>query len=395
MVPGLSNLVQVPSTDPDDARRRRLLNILVLGIGALCLIGWVVALVARLAGNTTVNEALIGGITMLLGLAGVFLINRYGSAVLASSLFLILFTLVLIFSDRPSEVVDGRVLALFTMPILMASVLLRSYASFIAAVLITIALAVFANWQGLPVNPFISIGFFGLALISWLASRSLERALEEVRTVNAELAQRVAERQRLAGEIHDTLAQGFTSIVMQLESAEPHIPPTLTTIQHHLDQARYIARDSLAESRRLMWTLQPSQLEQASLPDAIQRVVNRWSKESKVATTTTITGQHQRLSPDIEVTLLRATQEALANIRKHAAAQTVTITLSYMNDLVMLDVQDDGQGFESVEQTAALPSPDGGYGLKAMRQRVSQLGGSLQVESEPGEGTTVVVQLPV
>ena len=105
----------------------------------------------------------------------------------------------------------------------------------------------------------------------------------------------------------------------------------------------------------------------------------------------TITGEERPLPPNTELALLRATQEALANVHKHAQAKVVTITLSYMADLVMLDVQDDGVG---VNGTASAWQ-GGGFGLTAMRERVEQLGGSLLVESEDGEGTTVVVSIPV
>ncbi|MCL4863338.1 MAG: hypothetical protein KJZ93_28290, partial [Caldilineaceae bacterium] len=95
--------------------------------------------------------------------------------------------------------------------------------------------------------------------------------------------------------------------------------------------------------------------------------------------------------PEAETTLIRAVQEALANVQKHAQASSVQVTLSYMDDLLMLDVQDNGIGLDN----APPPSHGGGYGLTAMRQRVSQVGGSLTVESEPGEGATVVIQVPI
>jgi signal transduction histidine kinase len=400
MVKFLTNLVDVPSTDPDEARRRRLLNILVLGIGTLCLIGVVIAVVNKLIGlgggrGIGIDEAIMGGTAMLASLVVIFFINRYGSAILASTLFLTIFTIVLIFGDAPEHVVNGRALVLFALPILMASVLLRSYASFFAATFVSAALAVFARLQGMPVNPFISIGFYALALVSWLASSGLEQALRDLRRTNQELDRQMVERQRLASEIHDSLAQGFASVVMHLEAAEPHVPAGATDAQRHLELARYVARDSLVEARRLVRTLQPKQLEEAALPHIIQRVASRWSQASEIPTTTTITGADQRLNPEIEVTLLRATQEALANIRKHARAQAVNVTLSYMGDTVMLDIQDDGRGFDAEEQVVALPSPEGGYGLKAMAERVAQLGGYFQVESVPGEGTTLVVQFPI
>ncbi len=199
------------------------------------------------------------------------------------------------------------------------------------------------------------------------------------------------ERQRLARDIHDTLAQSFTSIVMHLEAAEPQLAAAPNSAQRHVEQARQSARDGLTEARRLVWALRPAALDQASLPEALERLARSWSVASGVAATATITGAPRPLPAEVEVTLLRVAQEALANVRKHARASAVTMTLSFMDDAILLDVQDDGVGFAS----RALPHPsgEGGFGLTGMRERVARLGGSLSVESAPGEGTTIVVEL--
>ena len=166
------------------------------------------------------------------------------------------------------------------------------------------------------------------------------------------------ERQRLAHEIHDTLAQGFTSIVMHLEAAEVLIPDELRSIRSHVEQASRTARENLIETRRLLLDLQPVILDHATLPEAIIQLTNRWSEESGINASASITGVVYDLRPEIEVTLLRSAQEALANVRKHSKASKVTLTLSYMNETVALDIQDDGIGFDtkclnffSIEQT--------------------------------------------
>jgi signal transduction histidine kinase len=236
-----------------------------------------------------------------------------------------------------------------------------------------------------------------------LISAQVALALENLRLVEgAQQAAVLEERQRLAREIHDTLAQDSASIVMHLEAAEGALqagPPgeadSLAAVQEHLDQARHTARESLAQARRLVWALRPDLLEGASLTTALERVVTRWSRENGVAARATATGTPYRLPADVEVTLLRAAQEALANIRKHAQASQVAVTLSYMGDMVVLDVQDDGLGF-CPEQPVAPPAAQakGGFGLTAMRERVEQLGGTLLIESAPGEGTTLVIEVP-
>ncbi len=224
------------------------------------------------------------------------------------------------------------------------------------------------------------------------------RLLEEIRRTSRQ-AGMLGERQRLAREIHDTLAQGFTSIVMNLEAAEGAQPPAPSTVRRHLDHARRTARESLSEARRLVWALRPESLENASLPDAISGLAGRWSEESGVLCAVTVTGTPRPLPTHTENALLRATQEALANVRKHARAERVVLTLSYMGDLVVLDARDDGVGFDAGIMARDLPGSDGekagGFGLKAMRERVEQAGGTLVVESSPGRGTALVVELPV
>jgi len=232
-------------------------------------------------------------------------------------------------------------------------------------------------------------------------SRERYRLLRELEGTRHELAvaERQAgvteERQRLAREIHDTLVQGFTSIVMHLEAAEGALPSDSRTLQRHLDQARRTARENLAEARRLMWALQPEAFELASLPEVLATLARDWSEEKGVVACATITGSARTLRPEIEVALLRAAQEALVNAGKHAHASQIMVTLSYMEDVVVLDVQDDGSGFDT---TQPLTSPSGqtmsGFGLKALRKRVEQLGGTLSIESTPGEGTTLAVSLP-
>ncbi len=224
--------------------------------------------------------------------------------------------------------------------------------------------------------------------------RQLVEQLEATRAELAAAERRAGileERQRLARDIHDTLAQGFISIVMHLEAADQALPDDLDTLQKHLDRARETARTSLEQARRVVHALRPQLLDQRSLPDAIERTAVRWQEETGIPLTTTITGDPVPLHPDIEVTLLRATQEALANIRKHAQATAVQLTLSYMEDVVVLDVQDNGVAFAG----AAASPLSGGYGLQAMRERAEQCGGSVTLESEPGEGTTVVVSIPI
>ena len=193
----LIQLLNVPSTDPGDARRRRLLNILLAGIAALTLLLVVVTAIASMLGvleQPYTSTLLIGSLAGLVGAAIIFLINRHVSGWFASSLFLLLLIFVSLYSDDPAQLVDGRSLFVFAIPILIASVLLRPSASFVVAAIVSALLAGLALNEQLVPNVVAFVGFFAIAFVSWLAARSLERALEDLHEVNLELDQRVVER---------------------------------------------------------------------------------------------------------------------------------------------------------------------------------------------------------
>jgi signal transduction histidine kinase len=265
------------------------------------------------------------------------------------------------------------------------------------------AMAGYISWIYLIIMVISAVATLALALLIEALIHQGERQrrlIEELRAARDDLAaaERQAgilqERQRLAREIHDTLAQGFTSIILHLEAVEAASEPAVA--HRHLQQARQIARDSLSEARRMVWALQPESLEQASLIEALQRSVKGWAEETAIEAALTVTGKPQPLPPEFEVTLLRAAQEALANIRKHACARHVNLTLSYMGDLVTMDIQDDGQGFDP-SYASGRPNGQaaGGFGLRSMRERVETLGGTLTIESAPREGTTLAIALPL
>jgi signal transduction histidine kinase len=243
-----------------------------------------------------------------------------------------------------------------------------------------------------------SYGFSGVKERTYLTiGAQVALVLENLRLIEqAQKAGISSERQRLAQEIHDTLAQAFTSIVMKLEAAEGALSSDPSSTQRFLDQARNIARESLAEARRLMWALRPESLERSSLPEALAGLAERWSRECGINASTTVTGTPHSLTPDTEVTLMRVTQEALTNCRKYAQARQVTLTLSYLNNLVTLNVQDDGIGFDPDQlHPDSSDQSTGGFGLVGVRERIEQLRGTMLVESASGEGTTLMVAIPV
>jgi signal transduction histidine kinase len=245
---------------------------------------------------------------------------------------------------------------------------------------------------------------FGLGLARYVGaiveqSRERQRLIEELTATRAELAAAerragaLGERERLSREIHDALAQGFTSIVMLLEAAEESLASNTAVVGKQIDQALQTARESLGEARRLVRDLPPEPLARGSLADALERLTDRLAEETGIDARTLVTGLPRAFPPGHEVALLRMAQEALANVRRHAGATRATVTLSYMAALATLDVQDDGVGFRT--EPAPLDGPSGGFGIRSMRRRLEELGGRLDVESAPGDGTTIVAELPV
>jgi signal transduction histidine kinase len=204
------------------------------------------------------------------------------------------------------------------------------------------------------------------------------------------------ERQRLAGEIHDTLAQGLTGIIAQLEAAE-HTRTDPGELTRHLAQAAGLARSSLTEARRSVRALRPEQLEDASLPEALRELTRGWSEQTGVAAALEVTGTPVRAGADVEAAVFRAAQEALSNVAKHAQAARVQLTVSYAGDTLLLDVADDGSGFDpaTTGPAAAGPAAGGGYGLTGMEQRLGRVGGTLTIESVPGTGTTINAAVPL
>ncbi len=202
------------------------------------------------------------------------------------------------------------------------------------------------------------------------------------------------ERQRMAREIHDTLAQGLTGIITQLQAAD-RAREHPEQWQRHMDHVHALARDSLTAARRSVAALRPAELDGSHLPAALGDLAGQWSQRSGVAVQVETTGDPRPLPTEIEVTLFRVAQEALTNVAKHAEATKAGLTLSYLDDMVMLDVRDDGAGFAA----GSVPPPGaavdgGGFGLGAIRQRLARLQGILVVETAPGEGTAINASVP-
>jgi signal transduction histidine kinase len=312
--------------------------------------------------------------------------------------------LVVLFAVAQSQVANAWVLAFGLVPMCFHVTTARRALAFV--VIINVIGAGLDAWR----NPGLAgaltalgIAAFAIAFAyvyvysRWMArviAQSLDRAalIEQLEATRAELAAAhheagvQAERHRLAGEIHDTLAQGFTSIVTLLQAGQASLDAA-SPARRHLDLALLTARENLAEARTLVTALTPATLEAGTLGDTVRRVTSATGAQAGIEADAEVTGTARRLPTGTEVVLLRVCQEALANVRKHADARQVRVRLCYAGATVRLTVTDDGKGFDPGGAT-------GGYGLKGMRDRVSQVGGTVEVASVPGRGTEVSAEVP-
>ncbi|MBA3795544.1 MAG: GAF domain-containing sensor histidine kinase, partial [Rubrobacter sp.] len=199
----------------------------------------------------------------------------------------------------------------------------------------------------------------------------------------------VEERNRLAREIHDTLAQNLTATGLQIESAEALLEAGSSPekVQAALTRALSLTRSNLDEARRSVLDLRAAPLEGRSLVEALKALVDRWETETGIATRFKAVNGSRPVPPRVEAALYRVGGEALANVARHADARRATIRLVATPDSISLLVEDDGRGFDPSEV------PDDRHGLVGMRERVEMLGGALRVDNSPGQGTRVEAKI--
>ncbi|WP_433202811.1 sensor histidine kinase [Dactylosporangium sp. CS-047395] len=224
-------------------------------------------------------------------------------------------------------------------------------------------------------------------------SKDRARIVAELEDTRAELARvsreagALAERERMARDIHDTVAQGFTSVLLLLDALESELQEEQKDALVYLLRARDTARDNLAEARSLVEAATPPALRSASLPAALRHVVDRIGPDLPGGATLTVEGEPRPLPAELEVVALRAVQEALANVRRHARAGRVDVHIRYQSGVLALRVHDDGRGFD-------VHAPTPGFGLAGLRERAAAAGGSATISSSATAGTTVEVELP-
>jgi signal transduction histidine kinase len=218
---------------------------------------------------------------------------------------------------------------------------------------------------------------------------NLNRQAEQWHAENLKIAV-VEERNRIAREIHDVLAQGFTAIILQVEAAQV-LKDSSPETQERLAQIDRLARYNLQEARRSVSNLRPQLLENATLAQALETKLKSFGAETGIAVAYSSSGTSLKLPQEVDTALLRITQEALSNIRKHACATLVQLALDYDEEEICLTVQDNGNGFEVYRDN----SPgDGRYGLSSMGERARMVGGMFNLQSRPGQGCRVRIIIP-
>lgn len=233
---------------------------------------------------------------------------------------------------------------------------------------------------------------------------SLTRSQREAAYLQDELAlaQRHAgaseERTRISRDLHDTVAQQLSSIrLLSHAAAGKAVDVNDSKALAHVGQ---LATESLTDVRRIIAALAPAELEAAALPDALETIVGRIRAEAAAQGSTLradlrVEGMMPAIDTESEVALLRAAQSALANAAQHSRADRVVVTLACQDDVVRLDIVDDGVGFDVAKWEASTPTAEAGYGLGFIRSRLVQLGGGIDIVSSPGEGTTLSAHVPL
>ncbi len=280
-------------------------------------------------------------------------------------------------------------------------------ASAVVGLMIVAVIVAWTRMQG-EFDPTIVAGPICIAGLAVLAYRLLERdsaarqgLLDALRDAQGDLAEVqhhagvLAERTRLSREIHDSVAQGLTSINLLLQAAEREWTTRPTVAHDHVGHAACTARSSLDEVRRVVRDLAPAELDNGD-PTALADALHRAGEEAIVDTDTTVTvhvhGTPRAMPADVSTALLRSARGALANVVEHAAATEASVSLTYQPDSVSLDVRDNGIGFNA---NIIAPNRTRGRGLAGIQSRAQHFNGQLAIESTPGEGTTIALSIPV
>lgn len=249
------------------------------------------------------------------------------------------------------------------------------------------------DWEGIaPSDTFIDnilLGVItGLLVYTW-ATLLTERGARSLLIERLKQEAVFEERHRVAREIHDTVAQAFMAVSLQLEAAKDVLASDKEEAQVHIDRAQGMAREGLVEARRVVWALHPEALESDDLAGALRRLTQRISEHREMEAEFTLQGEPSEIPGEIEANVLRIAQEALSNAVKHSGAMHIRVELTYDDEQAHLLIEDDGKGFHSKSQKFHQ-----GFGLTSMQERSQRIGAQLSIESRRGAGTQIKLVFP-
>ncbi len=447
----LAQLLEVSSTDPEDVRHRRMLNILLLGTSSLLfltLIAITIAYVIGLAPPEDFRRLALIILGLLASLVVVFLINRRWSGGVAGWLFVLLLTAAFAFSDEPRQVAEGRSLFLFTIPILMSSVILRPWASFIAASICGLVITIVAMLnlpdyaQGSPPIPTI-LGFFAVAFVAWLSARSLEGALADLRILNIGLEDRVRERTNELQKANeqltlayeklqelDRLKSRFLSIVSHelrtpLSAIQGFAEMLQAEVYGPLSQKQRGALDRILANDERLLNLVNDLLDQARMEAGqlsltiesftLKDLIDDMESTMRVLVESRKLYLKVHVSPAVPATLegdRKRLNQILVNLINNALkfTQKGGISVHFYRldeEYWAIDVADTGPGiprelqnaifepFRQADSSTTREHKGFGLGLSIVKQLTTLMGGSVNVVSEIGFGSTFTVKIPI
>ncbi len=398
-----------------ETRRRKTLNIMILGIGLIIMFLFIFMIGLDLAHiqYTGRREIYLGGSLTLIGVVIILLIERFISTTAAGLLFTIFISAALVFSDSPRAFIEGQSMVFLALPIVLAGLLLRPWASYLVAAIVIVVetIGYFIYQTGVP-NVSAFLLFFLLAWVIQHSTSAMESAVEKEQEKSRalresekaisvqnqriqEISQKLLEVQEhekhlLAAELHDDLGQSLTSLKLTLELIRR--APSASKRQEKLSEAGEMVAELMNRVRALSLDLRPAMLDDFGLFTALRW----WFELFQMRTGIIVRCNHDleckdRFKPQVETAAFRIIQEALTNVARHASVWEAQVNLASADATLSIEVVDRGTGFDVTQVTCREADS---VGLSGMQERVRLLGGSMEILSTPGTGTRVLARIP-